>query len=214
MNGGSKSIPRSASRWALRGITVLAGAAFLLIGIGPHLGWYQTATVLSGSMRPTFAPGDLLVLRPEPISSVRVGQVITYAIPISDHHVESHRVVSVTHRGRYTLVQTKGDANAAKDPWTAVLHGDRAWREAGVVPYAGRLVIWLREPYPHLFSMLLAPILFVLFGLVRIWSKAASGPSGRPAPAPAPPAADRGVVRWVTIPAAPPRLVRPSDADA
>ena len=197
---------------------MLAGAAFLLIGIGPHLGWYQTATVLSGSMRPTFAPGDLLVLRPEPISSVRVGQVITYAIPISDHHVESHRVVSVAHRGRYTVVQTKGDANATRDPWTAVLHGDRAWREAGVVPYAGRLVIWLREPYPHLFSMLLAPVLFVLLGLVRIWSKAAgSGAPDRAAPhdpGPARPATDRGVVRWVTIPAAPPRLVQPSDADA
>jgi signal peptidase len=190
---------------------VLAGAAFLLIGIGPHLGWYQTATVLSGSMRPAFAPGDLLVLRPEPISAIRVGQVITYAIPIADHHVESHRVVWVSHRGRYTVVRTKGDANTARDPWTAVLHGGRAWREVGIVPYAGRAVLWLREPYPHLFSVLLAPVLFVLLGLLRIWSKAAGSPRG---PAATRPLDERGVVRWVTIPAPPPRFVPDSDPDA
>jgi signal peptidase len=137
--------------------------------------------------------------------------VITYAIPISDHHIESHRVVWVSHRGRYTVVRTKGDANAARDPWTAVLHGDRAWRQVGVVPYAGRLVLWLREPYPHLFSVLLAPALFVLLGLMRIWSKAAGSPRRS---APTRPLDERGVVRWVTIPAPPPRLVHDSDPDA
>ncbi len=162
---------RSATRWALRSLLLVAGAAFLLIGIGPHVGLYQTATVLSASMRPTFAPGDLLVLRPEPTSAVRVGQVLTYAIPIGDHHVESHRVVQVLQRRPETIVRTKGDANAARDPWTAVLGGKRAWVVVGVVPYAGRVVLWLRDPVPHLLSVLLAPLLFAVLGLARIWRR-------------------------------------------
>src|ERR1700742_1752116 len=115
------SIPRSALTGALR-------------GVAPHFGLYETTTVLSGSMRPTFGPGDLLVLRPEPVSQVRVGQVITYAIPVGDHHIESHRVVWVRHRDGYTTVRTRGDANGADDPWSAVLRGQTAWREAAVVP--------------------------------------------------------------------------------
>jgi signal peptidase len=176
-DGTSTSIPRSALKWALRGIVVAAGATFLAIGVAPHFGLYQTTTVLSGSMRPTFGPGDLLVLRPEPLAKVRVGQVITYAIPIADHHVESHRVVSVNHHGGYTLVRTRGDANGANDPWTAVLHGRTVWREAAVVPWAGKAILWLREPYPHLMSMLLAPLMLVLVGLVRIWSRERNAPA-------------------------------------
>lgn len=165
------SILRSAPKWALRGVVTAAGAVFLAIGIAPHFGLYETTTVLSGSMRPTFGPGDLLVLRPEPVSHVRVGQVITYAIPVGDHHVESHRVVWLRRGYGTTSVRTKGDANSAPDPWTAVLRGTTAWREVGVVPYAGRAILWLREPYPHLASVLMAPLMLVLVGLSRIWSR-------------------------------------------
>ncbi len=169
--GNQTSILRSAPKWALRGVVAAAGVAFLAIGIAPHFGLYETTTVLSGSMRPTFGPGDLLVLRPEPLASVRVGQVITYAIPVGDHHIESHRVISVRHRGGWTTVQTRGDANTAADPWTAVLRGRTAWREIGVVPYVGRAILWLREPYPHLATVLLAPFMLILVGLLRIWSR-------------------------------------------
>lgn len=167
----TKTTLRGVHKWALRSVLLLAGAAFLLIGIGPHVGLYQTTTVLSSSMRPAFAAGDLLVLRPEPVTAVHVGQVLTYAIPIGDHHVESHRVVQVLERRPNTIVRTKGDANSAPDPWSAVLRGKRAWVTVGVVPYAGRVVLWLREPAPHLFSVLLAPLLFALLGLARIWRR-------------------------------------------
>jgi hypothetical protein len=52
-----------------------------------------------------------------------------------------------------------------------VLRGQTAWREAAVIPTVGWAILWLREPYPHLASVLLAPFMLVLVGLIRIWSR-------------------------------------------
>lgn len=152
---------------------VLCAACVALLGLGalPRTGWYRTVTVLSGSMTPAFAPGDMVVVTPEPVRDVRPGQVISYRIPIGDHHVQSHRVVKVEHRDGRTLVQTKGDANAAPDPWTAELHGTTAWQVRLVLPKLGWAVFWLRTPLAHDLTVILAPLLLALFGVVQIWRR-------------------------------------------
>lgn len=154
-------------------VVVAAGLFFLGVGLGPRTGLYRTMTVLSGSMQPTFAPGDVVVVTPEPLSQIRVGQVIVYAIPIADHHVESHRVIEVRRSAAGTLVRTKGDANAAADPWTARLEGTQVWRVRAVVPMLGQAIIWLRNPRFHVLLLFAAPLLLVLFGLNRIWRRSA-----------------------------------------
>src|SRR2546422_7239587 len=85
------------------GTAVLGAALVVLVGLGlaPRLGFYRTVTVLSGSMTPTFARGDLIVVTPEPLRAVHVGQVITYEIPIGDRHIETHRVVRVDRAGTH-----------------------------------------------------------------------------------------------------------------
>src|SRR6266702_7034435 len=77
----------------------VALVVFVGIGLLPRTGWYRVETVLSGSMRPDFAPGDMIVVTPESTNDIRVGQVITYAIPVGDHHVETHRVAKILQRG-------------------------------------------------------------------------------------------------------------------
>ena len=125
----------------LAGWTATLAALIAAIGLGvlPHLGVYRTLTVLSASMKPTFSPGDIVVVRPEPIERLRVGQVISYAVPVGAHQVETHRVVEIL-RGQGTttpVVQTKGDNNTVVDPWTAQLNGSTVWRLEAVVPKAG-----------------------------------------------------------------------------
>jgi signal peptidase len=135
--------------------------------------------VLSGSMRPTLAPGDVVVVTPEPVGDVRPGQVITYAIPVGDHHVETHRVIRVSGRHQRPAVVTKGDANATPDPWVAVLTSPTAWRMRLVIPKAGWLIIWLDRPYVQHASLVAAPVVLAVLWLVAIW---------RPRPRKAPPA--------------------------
>src|SRR5207237_377441 len=83
---------------------------------------------------------------PEPPGHVRAGQIITYAIPISDRHVETHRVVRILRGGDHPVVITKGDANTAADPWKAELRGDKVWRYRFRLPSLGRAIVVLREP--------------------------------------------------------------------
>lgn len=153
----------------------LALLVLFLLGLLPHTGWYRTETVLSGSMRPTFAPGDLVVVTPEPIADVRVGQMISYHIPVADHHVQTHRVIAVERRGGQTFVRTKGDANNARDPWLARLNGTTAWQVRAVVPKAGWGIVWLRSPQVRRLAVFGAPLLLALLGLWRIWRTPGTG---------------------------------------
>ena len=153
----------------------LALAVLFLLGLLPHTGWYRTETVLSGSMRPTFAPGDLVVVTPERTADVRVGQMISYHIPVGDHHVQTHRVIAVVRRGGQTFVRTKGDANNARDPWLARLNGTTAWQVRAVVPKAGWGIVWLRSPSVRRLAVFGAPLLLALLGLWRIWRTPGTG---------------------------------------
>ena len=152
------------------------------VAVGPRLGLLRIETVLSGSMRPTFAPGDLIVVTPEPVDQVRAGQVISYAIPVGDHHVETHRVVRVSRRHGRPAILTKGDANSAADPWLAVLTSPTAWRERLVIPKAGWVILWLHRPEVQRLAVLAAPAFLAVLWLVAIWRPRTSKatPAGAP----------------------------------
>jgi signal peptidase len=162
--------------------------ALVLLGLLPNLGWYRTETVLSGSMKPYFNPGDIVVVTPEPTSAVRVGQVISYHVPVGDHHVQSHRVIEVVRGGDQPLVRTKGDANSAADPWTARLNGGTAWQVRLVVPKAGWGIVWLRKPAIRRLAIFAVPLLLALFGLWRIWGAPRNDEQDEVADAPTRPA--------------------------
>jgi signal peptidase len=151
------------------GLVALAAVTFVGLGLLPRLGWYRPVTVLSGSMRPTFSPGDLIVVRPEPLRDVRVGQVISYSVPVGGHQVETHRVIRILHGGDHPVVQTQGDANNWKDPWTAKLQGTTAWRYSFKVPYAGYAISAFRSRALHLAAVVVAPVLVGLLALSELW---------------------------------------------
>ena len=125
-------------------------------------------------------PGDVVIVTPEPIRDVRPGQVITYAIPVGDHHVETHRVVRVVGGGDHPVVITKGDANAAADPWKAELSGTTVWRYRFRIPMLGRAIVALRDPLVHKLTVLLLPALLFHAGRVggrRALARTAAAPA-------------------------------------
>jgi signal peptidase I len=158
--------------WGQRALLALAVALFVAIGLLPTLGLYRPVTVLSGSMRPTFSPGDMVIVTPEPVSAVRVGQVISYKVPTGIHQVETHRIVRILQGGSHPVVQTQGDANNWPDPWTARLEGSTAWRMRAVVPDLGYVVNWLRGGSPRTAAIIVAPALLALLALLEIWGAA------------------------------------------
>ena len=156
--------------WLVRGILGLALVAFAGLAVGPHVFGYRTMTMLTGSMAPKINPGDVTVVTPLAVSDVTEGMVITYHMPVGDHSVVTHRVVSVQSGPAGTVtVQTKGDANDALDPWTATLQGDTAYQVRAVIPEIGHVIQLLRNPTIAPVLLYGAPTLLVGWLLLSIW---------------------------------------------
>lgn len=169
----------------LAGMAGMALSALILVvfGLGPHTGRYQTATVLSGSMRPTIPEGSVVIVTPMPATEVREGHVIMYRIPEEDRRVVAHRVVEVVEGGSQAVVRTQGDANPEPDAWTARLEGETLWQVRAAVPVLGHAVQALRQPWMRSLSVGAVPAVLALLWLADIWRPKATGATTSPAPA-------------------------------
>jgi signal peptidase I len=164
-----------AVRWTVRSVVTLAVLAFGVLAVGPHVLHYRTMTMLTGSMAPVIDPGDVTIVTPLPVDQVRVGMIIAYHIPVDDHHLVSHRVVSVEQAADGSVtVHTKGDANDAVDPWQATLQGDTAYRVRGVIPALGHVIEALRTPVVSQALVYGAPTLLAGWLLLSIWRPAST----------------------------------------
>lgn len=164
-------LARAGARLVGWGFLVSSLAVLAALGIGPRFGRYRTLTVLSGSMTPGIPIGAMIVDTPERPDQLRVGQVISYEIPVEDHRVESHRVVEILKGGDHPIFKTKGDANTSPDPWTAVVTSPTIWRLRAVVPHAGWMILDLRTPLFHKTLVWGVPALLGLLWLIDIWRK-------------------------------------------
>jgi signal peptidase len=149
---------------------LLAAAALLATTVAPRVFHFRAATMLTGSMAPTIDPGDVIIDVQENASDLRVGQIVTYHIPVEDHRVESHRVTWVGHDAAgNVLFRTKGDANNGVDPWTAQVDGPTVWRVATVLPVVGDVIRFLRQPIVQIIATRVIPVLLVGWLLMSIW---------------------------------------------
>ena len=176
----SRSRTGSAARWIGKSLVnltlVCALLAFLGLAVGPHLFGYRTMTMLTGSMAPQINPGDVTVVTPVPSAQVRTGMIISYHIPVQDHRVVTHRVIGVTAGPNGSItVQTKGDANNGKDPWTATLQGDTAYQVRGVVPVLGTTIRFLRTPVLRDALLYGVPTILAGWVLLSLWAPRKSG---------------------------------------
>ncbi|MGD0881312.1 MAG: signal peptidase I [Acidimicrobiales bacterium] len=149
-------------------VCALAGLA----AVGTISGWWRMDTVLTGSMRPGIQPGDVEILRPEPVSALRVGQIVAFHPP-KDTFTVTHRVIAIrrgTGRDAGLWITTKGDANNVKDPWGSVrILGHSVWVVTGAIPSIGFLSVWIKTPWPHLFVMLTIVLVICIIAFGMVW---------------------------------------------
>lgn len=110
-------------------------------GLALWLQGYRVYVVHTGSMEPTYRPGDVVIDKP-PTGNYHRGDVITFLHSEYTDDVVTHRVVGVTPQG---LIHTKGDANRTRDAWD--IRPDRVRGTVWfTVPALGYLVVYLRNP--------------------------------------------------------------------
>jgi signal peptidase len=152
-------------------VTLVAAYAVLLVaGLKP-------VAVYSGSMRPTLGIGSLAVDRVVPARSVRVGDVITFNDPYVKGRLVTHRVAQIVQTKNGPAYRTKGDANAARDPWAIRLTG-HVGRVAFHVPIAGYVLYYAHTREVRGALLTVFALLFVAAALRRIWRSDAAEPAG------------------------------------
>jgi signal peptidase len=153
--GAVPAVPRGSFRDAVDWARIIVGTAargliMTLLGLAlwaaapAVIGWHPT-TVMTGSMEPRLAPGDVVVSRPVDPSQLRLGQVVLYDDPDQVGELRLHRIHAL--RPGNMLI-TKGDANPQADSTPisrSVVHGVAFIR----VPYVGLPILWLRDGQWH-----------------------------------------------------------------
>jgi signal peptidase len=119
-------------------------------------------------MEPAIGTGSAVLVQPVPVSSLQVGDVITYDRPEGPQTAVTHRIVEKVEGGAAPTFRTKGDANNVPDPYTVTFR-NTGWKVVAALPYAGYLINWLSTPGVRA-VLIGAPALFLTASFVRdIW---------------------------------------------
>ncbi|WP_232716114.1 signal peptidase I [Gordonia metallireducens] len=145
---------------------LLIGAVAILCAtiLIPKIAGAQPYTVLTGSMKPDYPPGTLIVVKPRPADEIGVGDVVTYQIRSGSPEVITHRVIEVTEnpQGELRFV-TQGDNNGLADaePVRPVQVRGTLWYS---VPYIGWVNNWFTGQRRTVLIFAAAGALFVYGG--------------------------------------------------
>lgn len=153
--------------------STLAGASSVLLlavlalaialAVVPRVLGGEALTVLTGSMQPTYSPGDVVVSVPQ--DSYAVGDVVTFQPVSGDPTLITHRIVAVQLGGpEGTSYVTRGDANGADDD---PIKAEQVMGEVLYhVPYVGHLSLAAGEHRGALVGLLGAAL--VGYGLYAL----------------------------------------------
>jgi signal peptidase I len=140
-------------------LLIACASTFLVFGWSGS-GW-KALIVPTGSMRPDMPPGSLALVHRVPVSSLKVGDIITYVNPVHPNTTLSHRIVK-KYLVDHTIpgFVTKGDANKFSD--IPIVGGAVEGRVVWHVPSAGWWLLDLKKP------IVILPIIYAAALLIFI----------------------------------------------
>lgn len=174
---------RFASRivnWAATITLVVALLALTALGVAIGMG-LKPAVVKTGSMRPKYPPGTLILVKPTPADQLKLGQVITFTDPDDPKRgLVTHRIVKIEHVKGRPIFTTQGDANPTPDTWSLKLASDAGLLKHHV-PVAGRLSFLVRTKQGYMVLLGIPVLLLSLMALMKIWGPSSERETERPA---------------------------------
>lgn len=125
-------------------LSFFLGLAVLLVSCQSGNDCWRLMIVLSGSMRPAFSTGALVVVRTVDPASIRNGDIVTFKEKASPGRLITHRVVGMKQEQGKNYLITKGDANRFADLFP-VPGENIIGRVVWVIPWLGFLVSFLQS---------------------------------------------------------------------
>ncbi|HSX36751.1 MAG TPA: signal peptidase I [Patescibacteria group bacterium] len=139
----------------------------MVVGAGVVVGEWKfhhlrVLAVQTGSMAPTFKPGDAVLVQKAQPASLAVGQVVSYISPADPTILVSHRIVAINRRTG--MLTTRGDYAARPDisfsPSLVV------GRVSAVVPKFGYVINALHTRLGLIVGVY-TPALFIIFSEIK-----------------------------------------------
>lgn len=162
-------VARVAARSAFIALLLIAAAMLAL-----PLAGYHRYVITGGSMGGTIEKGSVIWAKVVPVAELREGDVITYRPPpgAGPEGMVTHRIVSIREETGRRVYRTKGDANAAVDPWTFELAGATQARVAFHLPHLGRALAVASDRTNRMIAVGLIALLIVGATFSRLWRDA------------------------------------------
>jgi signal peptidase I len=150
--------------WAVAGFVV----GLLVVVHGSALFGYRSLVVLSGSMAPTLATGDLVIEKVVRARDLQPGDIVSFRDPDDLDEIVTHRLLSTSVEGAEVVAVTKGDANTGVENWSIGAAG-RMGRVVVRVPYLGYTFGWMQGPAGRVLLVVLPALLLGGFAVGLIW---------------------------------------------
>lgn len=138
---------------------------FVIYAVPAVVGADHSFVVLTASMTPAIAPGDVVVVSDRGPATIAEGDVITFTRGNNEVPV-THRVTAVTEGAGGLAFETKGDANSDVDS-SLVPAGSVIGTVILTIPYIGYVVQFTNTPYGFV-ALVAGPI--GLFVASEIWT--------------------------------------------
>lgn len=116
---------------------------------------YRAYTVLSGSMEPTYYPGDLVIVKNKNRAKLEEKDVITF---IDENEIVTHRIIEKTTEG----YKTKGDNNNVEDA-KILKDSDVIGEVSFKIPKAGYIIQFLAKPGVVAIELMLLGVFVLLY---------------------------------------------------
>ena len=140
------SWPMALGRVLVAGVLVTL-AGLVLIAVAPRVAGWDSHVVVSGSMEPRLAPGDVVLTRQVLPQELQPGQVLLFPDPDRPDRLLLHRLVSFDDQG---ALVTRGDANQSNDSVPVPAAGVIGQAELRI-PYVGLPAYWrLQGSWGHI----------------------------------------------------------------
>jgi signal peptidase len=142
------------------------GLAILVMFSWSATGW-KALVIPTKSMRPSIPPGSLVLVHSVPVSSLKIGDVITYSNPLIPTETVTHRLIAIkSNRKGSQVFITKGDANSFADvPFgKANIKGKVVWH----IPYIGSWLMKAKKPLVILPIVYGAALLIMIDEIIRL----------------------------------------------
>jgi signal peptidase I len=148
-------------------IAILAVCCVALLVFGISLTGWKALSIPTGSMRPAIPPGSLVLVHRVSISSLKVGDVITYINPMNPKTTLSHRIVKkYLINNKIPAFVTKGDANKTTD--VPITEGSVEGKVVMRIPKLGYWLIDAKRPIIILPIVYLAAIIVMAEEVIRL----------------------------------------------